>query len=283
MQNMFLLAPVIMRIHAPTGYLLSFFPAVFGLLLAYKSSADLKYIPIFLLGSILARGVGCIINDIFDQKLDQKVSRTKNRPLASGQMSTKQALIILIITLLLCLSILLSLNITAIIIGFIAALFILIYPLMKRITYFPQIFLGITFNMGCLIGYGAVANTITKEAVILYLSCAFWTVAYDAIYAFMDLKDDKRAGIKSIAIFLENKNYKMIILALYCCFFTLLSLAFGEFFSILSMGAIFISLAIVLWAVTSLNIVSPENCMVRFKVNNYIGFILFFSILLEKL
>lgn len=273
----------IMRLDAPTGYLLSFFPSMFGLMLAYQDIENLIYIPIFLIGSVLARGAGCIINDFLDQNLDKKVARTKNRPLASGAMTSKEAIFILSTLLLCCLGILLSLTITAIYIGIVAFFMISLYPLMKRITYFPQVFLGITFNLGCLIGYAAVTDNISMDAMILYFACGFWTVAYDTIYAFMDIKDDKKVGIKSTAIIFENMNYKAIILALYLTFIFLF------IFATWNMMNLFLSLAVIscisgaIWIVYTLNIKQESNCLMRFKANNYIGFILFLALLLEKL
>ena len=271
------------RIHAPTGYLLSFFPAAFGLILAYEKAADLIYLPLFLIGSILVRSSGCIINDLFDQKLDKKVARTKNRPLANGDVSTTEALILLAILLCISFGILLSLNATAIYIGVISIFLITLYPLMKRITYYPQTFLGITFNLGCLIGYAAIKNTLSYDVLTLYIACGFWTMAYDTIYAFMDLKDDKKIGIKSTAILFEHKAFKLIITAFYAAFFILFMFSIRAIFSTYSLIAIVISSIITLWITINLDIYNNKNCMKRFKINNYIGFILFLAMLLEKI
>ncbi len=272
-----------MRLGAPTGYLLSFFPSTFGLLLAYQEIVNLIYIPIFFVGSVLTRGAGCIINDLLDQNLDKKVERTKNRPLASGATSSKEAILILSILLFCSLGILLLLPITAIYIGIAAFFMISLYPLMKRITYFPQAFLGITFNLGCLIGYATVTNHISMNALILYFACGFWTVSYDTIYAFMDIKDDKKIGIKSTAIFFEYMNYKAIILSLYITFITLFAFATWSSMSLFLPIAITISTIGAIWIVYTLDITQEINCLNRFKINNYIGFILFLGLLLEKL
>ena len=158
-----------------------------------------------------------------------------------------------------------------------------IYPLMKRITYFPQIFLGITFNTGCLIGYAAIKDDVSLNAIILYTACGFWTVAYDTIYAFMDIKDDKKTGIKSSAIFFEHMNFKLIITLFYIIFFVLFTISMKNIISIYTILAILISLLISLWITVYLDIKNEKNCMVRFKANNYIGFLLFLTMLLEKL
>lgn len=272
-----------MRLGAPTGYLLSFFPATFGLLLAYEKPENLMYIPVFFIGSILTRSAGCIINDLLDQNLDKKVTRTKDRPLASGAISSKEAILILAILLLCSLGILLSLSDTAIYVGIIAFFMISLYPLMKRITYFPQVFLGLTFNLGCLIGYAAIKNNISINAMTVYFACGFWTVGYDTIYAFMDLKDDKKVGIKSTALLFENMNYKAIILALYFTFIFLFAFATWDMVNLPLFIAITICALYAIWLVYTLDIKQNSNCLKRFKANNYIGFILFLGLLLEKL
>ncbi len=273
----------LMRFYTPTGYLLTFFPAAFGLLLAYEQTNHLLYLLIFFVGSIFARSAGCIINDFFDQKLDIQVERTKNRPLASKKVTNTQALGLLSILLCLCLAILLCLSITAIITGFIAFFLIMLYPFMKRVTYFPQVFLGITFNLGCIIGYSTVKDNISANAFILYIACGFWTIAYDTIYAFGDIKDDKKIGIKSTAIFFENKPYKLIITSFYTTFFILFAFATKDFLSYFFLVIMAVCFLYSLWLIISLNINDPRGCLFCFKANRYIGFLLIFGMLLEKL
>jgi 4-hydroxybenzoate polyprenyltransferase len=271
------------RIQAPTGYLLSFFPAAFGLLLAYKEPKNLLYLPIFLVGSILVRSAGCIINDLLDQDFDKHVARTKNRPLASGAISNKEALIFLALLLSISLGILLCLSKTAIYLGIIAMMLISIYPLMKRFTYFPQVFLGFAFNMGCLIGYASAKDSISYNALILYLACGFWTVGYDTIYGFMDIKDDKKIGVKSTSIFFEHRHFKLVIALCYFFFFALSAIAMQDLLSYYLRAGIILSILISLLAVYTLDIKNSKNCLLRFKINNYIGFILFLAMLLEKI
>ena len=287
MPNKFLLDKIsnllkLARLHSPTGYLLSFFPAAFGLLLAYEKLSDLIYIPIFFIGSIFARSAGCVINDLLDRDIDKKVARTKNRPIASGAITSLEALMFLAILLSVCLATLLSLTKTAIIIGLIAFFLIILYPLMKRVTYFPQLFLGITFNMGCLIAYATIKDDISFNAVMLYIACAFWTITYDTIYGFMDIKDDKKIGVKSTAIFFENSNVKIVIASLYLMFFAFFTIAVSSFSSAYFVTTIIV-LPITYWLITSLDINNPKNCLVRFKSNNYLGLLLFLFMLLEKL
>ncbi len=270
----------LMRLNAPVAYLLVFFPAVFGLLLAYEKTSDLYYLAILSVGSILARSAGCIINDFFDKDFDRQVERTKNRPLANNTISTSLAFIILVLLLFAALWLLLFLSVTAIILGIVAFCMMSIYPLMKRFTYFPQMFLGITFNLGCLIGYACVKDDISISSLLMYFACGFWTFGYDSIYAFMDIKDDKLVGVKSSAIFLEYKPYKLLISLVYTIFIGFYILA--NLLSNNTFGALggLAAIPILTWQIKSLDISNPKNCLIRFKSNQYVGFIMSLSMLL---
>jgi 4-hydroxybenzoate polyprenyltransferase len=270
----------LLRLDKPVGYLLVFFPALFGLFLAYEEPIDLYYIPVLFVGSVLARSSGCVINDFFDRDFDRQVLRTKNRPLANNTISTELALIILGLLLLLTMWILLYFTIIPIIIGIIAFCMIVIYPLMKRFTYFPQVFLGLTFNLGCLISYAEIKDDISVGALLMYIACGFWTFGYDSIYAFMDIKDDKSIGVKSSAIFLKDKNYKLFILCAYIIFMVLYVVANLSTNNYLGLIGGAIALFVLSWQVKSLDVTDPANCLIRFKSNVYVGFIMAFSMLL---
>lgn len=269
------------RLSSYTGYLLVFFPALFGLIIAADDVSDLKLLPLFLFGSITSRAAGCIINDMIDRKYDKHVERTKNRPLASGQISRLEALVLLAILLLICLCILLLLSVTSIIIGFIAICLITIYPFMKRITHFPQIVLGVTFNLSILISYASTKDSLSFDILMLYAGCCFWTIGYDTIYAFMDFKDDKIIGVRSTALYFENKPYKLWLGLFYSIFlliFANVSLHLGNKLSVIAVLPCF---AIFFWQIKTLNINSPNNCQKRFDSNNIIGFILSIAISLD--
>ncbi|MCP5374501.1 MAG: 4-hydroxybenzoate octaprenyltransferase [Rickettsiaceae bacterium] len=270
----------LLRLDKPVGYLLVFFPALFGLFLAYEEPIDLYYIPVLFVGSVLARSSGCVINDFFDRDFDRQVLRTKNRPLANNTISTELALIILGLLLLLTMWTLLYFTIIPIIIGIIAFCMIVIYPLMKRFTYFPQVFLGLTFNLGCLISYAEIKDDISVGAFLMYIACGFWTFGYDSIYAFMDIKDDKSIGVKSSAIFLKDKNYKLFILCAYIIFMVLYVVANLSTNNYLGLIGGAIALFVLFWQVKSLDVTDPANCLIRFKSNVYVGFIMAFSMLL---
>ncbi len=232
----------LIRFDKPVGTLLLFWPVAWALWLASDGHPPIYLIIIFSLGVFLMRSAGCIINDIADRKLDKHVARTKNRPLASGSVSIKNVVILFVILLLLSASLLLFLNILSFYIALVAAALTCLYPLCKRFTHFPQLVLGITFNMGVLVVYAAHLNTIPAQAVLLYLATIFWTLAYDTLYAMSDKEDDLIVGIKSTAIkfgryasawvslfyavflgllFLASKNIYVFLAGLYIVFIVL--------------------------------------------------------------
>ncbi len=270
-----LLTLKLMRADKPVAYSLVFFPALFGLLLANPSKSELVHLlPLFILGSITTRSTGCIINDLFDRKFDKHVTRTKDRPLASGALSVSYAITIAIILAIISLIILLSLSRTAIYIGLFAVIMIAIYPLMKRITYFPQIFLGFTFKLGVLIGYAAVQDKLEMAAIIMYLACASWIIGYDTIYGFADIEDDRKIGVKSLGIYLENKHYKFWLYIYYIGFILLFILATKIANCNIDYLPILAALILLILQVATLDIRNPANCMTRFRANNYVGLVL---------
>ncbi len=274
MPNKFLLSLSLMRLQNPTGYLLVFFSACFGTLLNNIAIYSLlKLLFLFFIGSIITRGAGSVLNDIFDKDFDKHVLRTKNRPLANGALNVSDAMILLTILSIISLTILLSLNKTAICLGFFSFILIVLYPLMKRITFFPQIFLGLTFN-AVLIGNSAVTDKISIEAVIMYIACCFWTIGYDTIYGFMDIEDDKKINVKSMPILLEKKNYKLHLYVYYTVFIILFIVANIIATHHLNYIAILCAYMMLIWQVVTLEISEPQNCLIRFKNNNYVGLIL---------
>lgn len=261
------------RLDKPTGIWLLYIPCLFGLLLA--QSTDLALHITFALGAIIMRSAGCIINDILDRNIDRLVERTKTRPLASGELSLAQAMLFLTVLLLVGLGLLLTLSTTAIIMGISIIPFIFAYPLMKRITYYPQIFLGITFNYGLLMGYAAATGTITLAPILLYCGCIFWTIGYDTIYALQDIEDDVRVGVKSSAIAF-GRNYPQFIAGSYFVFIFDFALAAGyaglmnlpTLLGILA-GAILLGLQLI-----KLDSTNPAICLKLFKLNVAVGLVL---------
>ena len=209
----------LVRLNKPTGIFLLFFPCAYSILLfADKGLESFKLLALFFLGSVLARSAGSIINDIFDRDFDAKVERTKTRPLAEGSISLPAACAILFIVSLLALVVLLCLPRLSIQIALFSVILVVCYPLVKRFSYFPQLFLGFTFNIGALVAAGAIFENLSLESLILYAGCIFWTLGYDTVYGMMDIVDDKKIGVKSLAIFLEGKNFKKWIMLFYSIF-----------------------------------------------------------------
>ena len=207
------------RLNKPIGVMLLFWPCAWGLALGYyfnnETSLYLKYIILFFLGSVLMRSAGCIFNDIVDRNLDNKVARTKKRPITSGKISILRAITYIFFLCLLSLLILLQFNLLTIIMGMSSMILAFAYPFMKRITYWPQLFLGLTFNWGILMGWTSITNNISSEPVILYLAAIFWTLGYDTIYGLQDIRDDEIIGVKSTTIKFKN-NIKLFVGTCYC-------------------------------------------------------------------
>lgn len=224
------------------------------------------------------RSAGCIINDLFDQKFDALVERTKTRPLAAKEVSNKEALVLLAILLFIGLAILLSFNLKTILSGFVALVLVVTYPLMKRITYYPQIFLGLTFNFGILMSSLAMIKTINFCTILLYASAILWTVIYDTIYAFQDIEDDLRFGVKSTAIKFQNDPRKILN---YLSLTMLLTLILLGFVAELNFGYFFV---ILLCCSALINQIQKcdfsTNALALFKNNVWIGAGIAFAILI---
>ena len=192
------------RLSKPIGFMLLFWPCSWGLAYSYNVNQNLElfiyYLILFFLGSILMRSAGCIVNDIVDKDFDKKVERTKNRPIASGKISIKRSMVYALILCLIAFLILIQFNSLTIILGMGSMFLAFSYPFMKRITYWPQLFLGVTFNWGIIMSWAAVNNNISQEIVVLYVAAIFWTLGYDTIYGIQDVEDDEIIGIKSTSI-----------------------------------------------------------------------------------
>ena len=204
------------RLNKPIGIMLLFWPCSWGLAFAYSIEKNLNqflyFLLLFFLGSVLMRSAGCIVNDIVDKDIDKKVQRTKNRPLACNLISIKLALIYTATLCTLAFLILIQFNALTIILGFASMILAFSYPFMKRITYWPQLFLGLTFNWGIVMAWTSITNTISIEIIILYTAAIFWTLGYDTIYGTQDIVDDEIIGIKSTSV--KFKNYLKLFVAL---------------------------------------------------------------------
>ena len=275
------------RLNKPIGYMLLFWPCLWGLTLAYnydnKVDIYVKYLFLFLLGSILMRSAGCIVNDIIDKKYDQKVARTKNRPVASGKVSIKLALIYVLILCSTAFLVLINFNLFTIVLAISSMPFAFTYPLMKRFTYWPQLFLGITFNYGLILAWTSINNGINIVPMIFYGGAIFWTLGYDTIYGYQDIKDDEIIGVKSTSIKFKN-NTKIFLILCYSIFFISLIIIgmlmnFSKFFYF---TLLITFLHLFYYQVKSLNTKIPENCLKLFKSNNFLGLVVYINILVGK-
>jgi len=276
------------RLKKPIGYMLLFWPCAWGLTLAYdfdKSFNDyFLYLLLFLSGSILMRSAGCIVNDIFDKKFDKKVARTKNRPIASGKISINLALAYSVILCFLAFIVLINFNKLTIILAICSMPLAFTYPLMKRLTYWPQLFLGITFNYGLILGWTAVNNDHFYLPIIFYLGAIFWTLGYDTIYGYQDIADDEIIGVKSTSIKFK-KIPKLFVSICYLIFIMSLvivgfSMNLNKIYYFL---LLFIIFHLIFYQIRKFNSKNTETCFVTFKSNNLLGFIIYGSILLGKM
>ena len=270
------------RLNQPIGFLLLFWPCAWGLTLGYYFNSDtnlyLKYIILFFLGSVLMRSAGCIFNDIIDRDLDKKVQRTKERPIASGKISVPKASICAIVLCLVSLLILLQFNWLTIILGMSSMTLAFAYPFMKRITYWPQLFLGLTFNWGIIMGWTSITNSISIEPLMLYLSAIFWTLGYDTIYGLQDIRDDEIIGVKSTSIKFKN-NVKVFVgtcysLCVLCILILGLLMEIDKY--LLALSTFFILSLI--YQIKIFKTDNPKSCLLSFRTNNLTGLLIFLFI-----
>ena len=272
------------RLNKPIGYMLLFWPCSWGLAYAYSFNQNenlfIYYLILFFLGSILIRSAGCIVNDIVDKDFDKKVKRTKKRPIASDKISIKRSLIYVIILCALAFLILLQFNYLTIALGMGSMFLAFSYPFMKRITYWPQLFLGVTFNWGIIMAWASINNEISMEIIILYISAIFWTLGYDTIYGAQDMSDDEIIGLKSTSIKFK-KNIKLFVCICYILSFASITWLYSK-----EIGINLFTLLLLMCLMTlvyQLNIFKksdPSSCLKAFKVNNFFGLFLFLAIYL---
>ena len=273
------------RLNKPIGYMLLFWPCSWGLAYAYNFNQNLNifllYLLLFFLGSLLMRSAGCIFNDIVDKEFDKKVFRTKKRPIASGKISEKKSFLYIVALCALAFLVLIQFNFLTILLGLGSMILAFSYPYMKRITYWPQLFLGLTFNWGIIMAWAALNNNISYDAIVLYISAIFWTLGYDTIYGAQDIADDEIIGVKSTSIKFK-KSIKLFVSTCYVITCSIIIYIFkdniGLNFSTLFMIIFFLSLIFQLIIFRKTN---SSECLKAFKMNNYAGFFLFLAILLK--
>jgi 4-hydroxybenzoate polyprenyltransferase len=271
------------RLNKPIGFMLLFWPCSWGLAYAYSFNQNLNlflyYLLLFFLGSVLMRSAGCIFNDIIDKDFDKKVKRTKTRPIASGKITVKKSIVYIFILCLIAFLILIQFNFFTISLGMSSMILAFSYPFMKRITYWPQLFLGITFNWGIIMAWVAINNNITQEIIILYISAIFWTLGYDTIYGTQDMSDDEIIGIKSTSIKFKE-NIKIFVSCSYLISFLFIAYLFNKNIGINIFSLILLIFLISLvYQLLKFKKENPKECLKMFKLNNLTGLILFFGIL----
>jgi 4-hydroxybenzoate polyprenyltransferase len=278
----------LIRLKKPIGFMLLFWPCAWGLTLAYDFSSNLNnyffYLILFFLGAVLMRSAGCIVNDILDKEFDKKVLRTKNRPIASDKISIKLAIFYVLILCFFALLVLLNFNTYTIILALGSMPLAFTYPLMKRFTYWPQLFLGITFNYGLILGWTAIQNEIDLLPILFYLGAIFWTLGYDTIYGFQDIKDDEIIGLKSASIkFKDNAKSFIFLCYLILCISILVigylinSNLFFYIFMVLPISHLYF------YQIKKFDPKNPIECLKIFKSNNLLGLLIFINILLGKI
>ena len=276
------------RLKKPIGYMLLFWPCAWGLTIAYDFSKNLElyffYLLLFFLGSVLMRSAGCIINDITDKEFDKKVSRTKNRPIASGDISITLGLIYSAILCLIALFVLINFNKLTIILALCSMPLAFTYPLMKRFTYWPQLFLGITFNYGLILGWTSIQNEISILPIILYFGAIFWTLGYDTIYGYQDIKDDEIIGVKSTSIKFKNNPKKFLALCYIIFFISILSINQIMNFNFFCIFLILIiAFQLFYRQILKFNIEDKNKSLEIFKSNNLLGLLVFLNLVLGKI
>ncbi|KMZ58399.1 putative 4-hydroxybenzoate octaprenyltransferase [Zostera marina] len=274
------------RLDKPIGTWLLAWPSMWSITIAAPPGhfPDVKMLALFSCGAVLLRGAGCTVNDLLDRDIDKKVERTKSRPLASGLLTSFQGLTFLGFQLFLGLGILLQLNNFSRILGASSLLLIFTYPLMKRITFWPQFYLGLTFNWGALLGWAAIKGSLDPTVIFpLYISGVFWTLVYDTIYAHQDIKDDLKVGVKSTALrFGSQTKYWISAFGILCIsnlalsgynadlawpYYGFLSAAFGQ----------------IGWQIWSVNLANRADCNRKFVSNKWFGALIFWGIFFGRL
>lgn len=274
---------LLMRLDRPIGTWLLLLPGWWSIVLARGginnlSGHDWHLMFLFGVGAIVMRGAGCVINDLWDRRLDRRVDRTRLRPLASGAVTTFQALVYASALLLAGFLILIQMGGLAIILGCLSLFFVIIYPSMKRITWWPQAFLGLTFNFGALIGWAAVTESLDTPAILLYIAGFFWTLGYDTIYAHQDIEDDMQVGIKSTALLLGADSRKWIMKFYIAAWLLIMLALLSAHVSGVSMLVLALAGAHLAWQLMRWNPASPKSSLRIFKSNRDFGLIVLVAI-----
>jgi len=273
------------RLDRPIGFWLLFWPCGFSLAMAaVKSPAagfDWRALVLCFVGAVVMRGAGCTFNDIVDRDIDEKVDRTRSRPIPAGQVSVRNAVIFMVLQAVIGLVVLLQFNWFTVAIGVASLALVAIYPFMKRITWWPQFFLGLAFSWGALVGWASQTAVIGWPAVCLYAGCILWVIGYDTIYAMQDVEDDALVGVKSTARLFGERAREVV-----AAFYVLAIAAWVMAAALIGAGWIFYvaliaPIAILVWQISTLDQKSPANALARFKANHWVGLALTLAFLAD--
>ncbi len=273
----------LMRLDRPIGFWLLLIPGWWSITLAGRGEPNTTLMILFLVGAILMRGAGCTINDIVDRDFDAKVARTRTRPIPAGEITVRAAMIFLVVQLSISLVILLQFNWFAIAVGASSLLLVAVYPFMKRITYWPQAWLGLTFNWGALLGWAAARGELAWDAALLYVAGLFWTLGYDTIYAHQDKDDDALIGVKSSALALGGATRPFVAVCYALAFGLILKASWPLMIGPWPKVVMGIAALHLVWQVVTLKIDDPVNCLARFKSNRDFGLLILAALLAHNL
>jgi len=262
------------RIDRPIGTWLLVFPGWWGIALASISWPDPVLLILFAIGAVAMRGAGCTLNDIADRHYDARVARTRLRPLPSGAVTVRRAVLFLVLQSAAGAAVLLSLNRTSVLLGLAVLGLIGTYPFMKRVTYWPQVFLGLNFNWGALLGWTAVTGALAGPSVLLYLGGVFWTIGYDTIYAHQDKEDDLRIGVKSSAIALGPHTRPWLFAFYAAALLSWAAAGFAARLGILFWVGLFGSCLQLAWQAARVAIDDPADCLAKFRSNRGVGWLM---------
>ncbi|HUK57625.1 MAG TPA: 4-hydroxybenzoate octaprenyltransferase [Stellaceae bacterium] len=266
------------RLDRPIGTWLLLFPGWWGVALAARGWPDWRLIALFAIGAVVMRGAGCTFNDIADRDFDARVARTKTRPIPSGAVTVTQAALFMVLQLVIGAAVLFSMSRTAILLGILVLGLIATYPFMKRVTYWPQFFLGLNFNWGALLGWAAARDSLALPALLLYAGGICWTLGYDTIYAHQDKEDDALIGVKSAALALGPRTRPFLFL-----FYAGAVLLWAAAGAIDGLGALFFAMLVLvaaqfLWQAARVKIDDPADCLAKFRSNRVTGWLVFAGI-----
>lgn len=271
------------RVDRPAGFWLLMWPCWWAVALASPGWPDWTLLGLFAAGAVVMRSAGCIVNDIVDRRIDARVERTRDRPLASGAVTLPGALVFLGLLLAVGLIVLLQFNLAAIITGIASLGLVVVYPFMKRVTYWPQLFLGLAFSWGALVGWVAVRGALSPEPLVLYVAAIAWTIGYDTIYAHQDKTDDERIGVKSTALAF-GESTKPLTGLFYGVFVAGVALAGylagtgWPFLVVLGVAAADLARQLI-----TVDLDDPNSCHKAFSANNRIGLLVFAGLVAGRL